>query len=155
LIVYLRIDKIAESQSNDLILLSHTFQQTTEKQLMSTSNLSRRSVSPSLRYDAKKKQHCSEVAADITHISPVTHSQEENNLINEGRIENSSNTDAFNKYENISDNGSEISDEGYRSLGIVQSNNPKRVSPQNQASTEYAETNGKSVENKLGVEFFQ
>lgn len=118
-----------------------------------SSNLSRRSVSPSLRYDAKKKQHCSEVAAETTHISPVTHSQEENNLI-EGRIENSANADVFNKYENISDNGSEISDEGYRSLGIVQTNNPKRISLQNQASSEYAETNGKCIENNWELKIF-
>lgn len=52
------------------------------------------------------------------------------------------------KFENISDNGSEISDEGYRSLGIIQSNNTngvngqvKRASLNSQISTEGAESN--------------
>lgn len=52
------------------------------------------------------------------------------------------------KFENISDNGSEISDEGYRSLGLIQANNQnnnqaKRTSLHSQASTEDAELNGK------------
>lgn len=46
------------------------------------------------------------------------------------------------KFENISDNGSEISDEGYRSLGVIQSNAQKRESLHSQASIEDAETNG-------------
>ncbi|ALC49516.1 pigs [Drosophila busckii] len=48
-----------------------------------------------------------------------------------------------NKFENISDNGSEISDEGYRSLGIVQSNAQKRESVHSQASMEDAESNAR------------
>jgi growth arrest-specific protein 2 len=54
------------------------------------------------------------------------------------------NNDGANKYENVSDNGSEISDEGYRSLGLIQSGNAKRISVHSQASNEDAETNGKS-----------
>lgn len=58
------------------------------------------------------------------------------------------------KFENISDNGSEISDEGYRSLGVIQANSnnnnnnsnvnqTKRASLNSQTSTEDAELNGK------------
>lgn len=47
------------------------------------------------------------------------------------------------KFENISDNGSEISDEGYRSLGVIQSTAQKRESLHSQASIEDAENNGK------------
>ncbi|EDW62726.1 GAS2-like protein pickled eggs [Drosophila virilis] len=47
------------------------------------------------------------------------------------------------KFENISDNGSEISDEGYRSLGVIQSNAQKRESLHSQASMEDAETNAR------------
>lgn len=47
-----------------------------------------------------------------------------------------------NKFENISDNGSEISDEGYRSLGVIQSTAQKRESIHSQASTDDAENNG-------------
>lgn len=58
------------------------------------------------------------------------------------------------KFENISDNGSEISDEGYRSLGLIQggvgtananinNNNNNRMSLISQTSTDDAELNGK------------
>ncbi|XP_043066102.1 GAS2-like protein pickled eggs [Drosophila bipectinata] len=48
------------------------------------------------------------------------------------------------KFENISDNGSEISDEGYRSLGVIQSSNAqKRESLHSQASIEDAESNAR------------
>lgn len=68
-------------------------------------------------------------------------------IISEAKIENgssgvTSNSDGANKYENISDNGSEISDEGYRSLGLIQSNNAKRISLHSQVSNEDADTNG-------------
>lgn len=47
------------------------------------------------------------------------------------------------KFENISDNGSEISDEGYRSLGVIQSTAQKRESLHSQASIEDAESNAR------------
>lgn len=53
------------------------------------------------------------------------------------------------KFENISDNGSEISDEGYRSLGVIQANlngNLKRSSLHSQTSTEDAELNGMFID---------
>lgn len=60
-------------------------------------------------------------------------------------------TTADGKFENISDNGSEISDEGYRSLGLIQQANnsqSKRTSLHSQTSVEDgrvddAKTNGK------------
>ncbi|XP_063697123.1 GAS2-like protein pickled eggs [Culicoides brevitarsis] len=49
-------------------------------------------------------------------------------------------TESVNKYENVSDNGSEISDEGYRSLGLIQNGKgDKRSSMLSQASNEDAE----------------
>lgn len=52
---------------------------------------------------------------------------------------------ANNKYENVSDNGSEISDEGYRSLGLIQNSTVnKRASVHSQVSNEDAENSGKS-----------
>lgn len=57
-------------------------------------------------------------------------------------------TNGDGKFENISDNGSEISDEGYRSLGVIQANlngNLKRSSLHSQTSTEDAEQNGMST----------
>lgn len=60
--------------------------------------------------------------------------------------------DAAGKFENISDNGSEISDEGYRSLGLIQNggggalgggvNVDKRTSIHSQLSTDDAEYSG-------------
>lgn len=47
-------------------------------------------------------------------------------------------TNGDGKFENISDNGSEISDEGYRSLGVIQANLIKR------SSLEEPELNGMS-----------
>lgn len=58
----------------------------------------------------------------------------------DGQLTNHNNN---NKFENISDNGSEISDEGYRSLGVIQMNVQKRESLQSQNSMEDADTNGK------------
>lgn len=64
----------------------------------------------------------------------------------------STSTPADGKFENISDNGSEISDEGYRSLGLIQQANnsqSKRISLHSQTSIEDgrvddAKTNGES-----------
>lgn len=88
---------------------------------MASPRLSKRSVSPSPKQisDFKKKQvsielpiKCSE---NGTHIS-----RKAINLSNEENIElptyDNTNSNGENKYENVSDNGSEISDEGYRSL---------------------------------------
>lgn len=59
---------------------------------------------------------------------------------NEGNVPTAStSTSADGKFENISDNGSEISDEGYRSLGLIQQANnsqSKRTSLHSQTSIE-------------------
>lgn len=66
--------------------------------------------------------------------------------------------DAAGKFENISDNGSEISDEGYRSLGLIQNGGvghnghnahggscvEKRTSVHSQLSTDDADFSGES-----------
>jgi growth arrest-specific protein 2 len=106
--------------------------------MLASPSLSRRSMSPSPRRltDIRKKQSSLE--------AQPTNTQDEPPLVNEAKVESSTNgtNDGANKYENISDNGSEISDEGYRSLGLIQSNNAKRISLHSQVSNEDAETNG-------------
>ncbi|CAO1401570.1 unnamed protein product [Diamesa hyperborea] len=129
--------------------------------LTASPHLSRRSMSPSPRrlVDMRKKQNSTEIPSTTNHISTVQiplSTQEliepTNNVVTEAKIElqmvnGGSNTVAgtdngANKYENISDNGSEISDEGYRSLGLIQTNN-KRISLHSQVSNEETETNGR------------
>jgi growth arrest-specific protein 2 len=126
--------------------------------------MARRSVSPSPRRfnDMKKKQHSLDsnncaiaeaTATPTTAVSPssfltATTNQTENPFIiqNDSKIELNNGGEvqlSSNKYENISDNGSEISDEGYRSLGLIQTNAQKRISLHSQASNEDAEINGK------------
>lgn len=102
------------------------------------------SPSPRRLTDIRKKQNSSE-----NPTAPIPLAQDEpvsSLIISEAKIENGTNgtagNDGANKYENISDNGSEISDEGYRSLGLIQSNNAKRISLHSQVSNEDADTNG-------------
>lgn len=123
--------------------------------LTASPSLSRRSMSPSPRrlIDMRKKQTSLEIPPPAnTHNSTVQIplSQDEtvsNGFSSENKIESSTTgssvNDGANKYENISDNGSEISDEGYRSLGLIHSNNAKRISLHSQVSNEDADTNGK------------
>lgn len=54
-------------------------------------------------------------------------------------------TETVNKYDNTSDNGSEISDEGYRSLGLIQNGTNKRASMHSQASNEDADNASKCI----------
>jgi hypothetical protein len=68
------------------------------------------------------------------------HSELESKIDN---VRGSFNSDAASRYESLSDNGSEISDEGYRSLGLVHSNNVKAVSLLNQTTTDQ----GNKIEN--------
>lgn len=104
----------------------------------------------------RKKQNSLESTTHVSSIQ-IPLSQPESSpeptppVVNEAKVEatvtvnnnsNSSNNDGANKYENVSDNGSEISDEGYRSLGLIQSNAAKRISVLSQASNEDADTNG-------------
>lgn len=120
-------------------------------------NFPRRSMSPSPRRiaDMKKKQNSldsqilSSPQPQTTHVStvqiPISNDAENNNDTTSSTTSSMTQVtnDGANKYENISDNGSEISDEGYRSLGLIQSNNPKRISLHSQASNEDVEINGK------------
>lgn len=116
------------------------------------------SPSPRRLIDIRKKQ----ISIDIPATQTVTTNsntiplspQYENNvtMVSETKIELQTNVNSGNNntngnngtdaYEKISDNGSEISDEGYRSLGVVQTNN-KRISLHSQASNDDADTNGK------------
>lgn len=120
-----------------------TNEKTATTTMLASPSLSRRSMSPSPRrlIDIRKKQSSLEAQTTAT----TNNSQDEPPLVNEAKVESSTigNNDGANKYENISDNGSEISDEGYRSLGLIQSNNAKRISLHSQVSNEDAETNGK------------
>lgn len=107
------------------------------------------SPSPRRLIDIRKKQSSLEIPA--AHISTVQIplAQDEPLTITEVKTEiGTACNDGANKYENISDNGSEISDEGYRSLGLIQSNNAKRISLHSQVSNEDADTNGKFVNSK-------
>ncbi|XP_065363970.1 GAS2-like protein pickled eggs [Calliphora vicina] len=125
---------------------------------LTSPNLARRSMSPSPRrlIDMRKKQSSLEtyggnnsgpkslpITAEIVNgVGGGYDNYDQSSAIGHGQ-----NTDASannsNKFENISDNGSEISDEGYRSLGVIQSNAQKRESLHSQASTDDAENNAR------------
>ncbi|XP_065077277.1 GAS2-like protein pickled eggs [Ochlerotatus camptorhynchus] len=132
-----------------------------EKGYLASPNLTRRSMSPSpRRLDMKKKQNSLDSSSTVAQANNNTNSgsnsgnqlhqatvhfecDRDGSIITDSKTE-SSGEDKTNKYENISDNGSEISDEGYRSLGIIQSSGTasqaqKRVSLYSQASNEDAE----------------
>lgn len=129
-----------------------------EKGYLASPNLNRRSMSPSpRRLDMKKKQNSLDSSTknnsntnngsnngNQLHQATVHFEcDQDGSIITDSKTE-SSGEDKTNKYENISDNGSEISDEGYRSLGIIQSSGnaaqaQKRVSLYSQASNEDAE----------------
>lgn len=115
-------------------------------------HLVRRSMSPSQRRlmgDMRRKQNSldsygnsssgpkSLPSADFVEETTATAGATASGTASAGQPEQSS------KFENISDNGSEISDEGYRSLGVIQSTAQKRESLHSQASIEDAESNGK------------
>lgn len=131
--------------------------------LLPSPNLARRSMSPSPRrlIDMRKKQNsldsnngsgpkslpiCSETVGNHIQFDGLNYTagQAENGTTQVGATNSDASTNGTNnKFENISDNGSEISDEGYRSLGVIQSNAQKRESLHSQASVEDAESNGK------------
>lgn len=127
---------------------------THDRSHLASPSVARRSMSPSPRkIEMKKKQNSLDmnpcVAAAIgasTQVHQATvhfECDRDGSIVNDFKSE-SFNEDKINKYESISDNGSEISDEGYRSLGIIHSNNSthaqKRISLYSQASNEDAET---------------
>ncbi|XP_017054804.1 GAS2-like protein pickled eggs [Drosophila ficusphila] len=127
-------------------------------QLLGSPSLARRSMSPSPRrlIDMRKKQSSLDSYSSGPKSLPgYSSSIEEANgggpaggSAAAGGTGGSAGTAAAeqggaNKFENISDNGSEISDEGYRSLGVIQSSAQKRESLHSQASIEDAESNAR------------
>lgn len=126
--------------------------QSTEK---ASPNLQRRSMSPSPRRlgDLKNKKQLSLDSNVGATTTPATTTEAEPTKLSEtnGTTNGTTSTDNGGKFENISDNGSEISDEGYRSLGLIQqanNNQSKRASLHSQTSiedgkTDDAKTNGK------------
>ncbi|KAH8265011.1 hypothetical protein KR038_003683 [Drosophila bunnanda] len=127
----------------------------TSDQLLGSPSLARRSMSPSPRrlIDMRKKQSSLDSYSSGPKSLPGGYScslEEAAGSVSNGgsaTVSNSANSGAeqsgANKFENISDNGSEISDEGYRSLGVIQSGAQKRESLHSQASIEDAETNAR------------
>lgn len=126
-------------------------------QLLGSPSLARRSMSPSPRrlIDMRKKQSSLDSYSSGPKSLPgYSCSMEEANGgsgvgsaaggVSSGSAGSgvASEQGGANKFENISDNGSEISDEGYRSLGVIQSGAQKRESLHSQASIEDAESNG-------------
>lgn len=110
------------------------------------------SPSPRRLPDLKKKQLSLDSATSPVVVQPMTNNNsiipaqfDTPVMVSEAKIELSNGGDGA-KFENISDNGSEISDEGYRSLGLIQANhhnnNAKRSSLISQTSTEDAEISG-------------
>lgn len=127
--------------------------------MLSSPKLDSRSMSPRRIPDMKKKQlsldsNVPSITSTTNNngIIPMSPQFDQMNLVSETKIElnnaGSSSSNDANNIENISDNGSEISDEGYRSLGLIQANNQnnnaqnKRASLHSQTSTEDAELNG-------------
>ncbi|KAH8362615.1 hypothetical protein KR200_004511 [Drosophila serrata] len=126
----------------------------TSDQLLGSPSLARRSMSPSPRrlIDMRKKQNSLDSYSSGPKSLPGGYScslEEAAGSVSNGGSGTVSNSvsgaeqSGSNKFENISDNGSEISDEGYRSLGVIQSSAQKRESLHSQASIEDAETNAR------------
>ncbi|XP_031621147.1 GAS2-like protein pickled eggs [Contarinia nasturtii] len=119
--------------------------QSTEKILLASPNVQRRSMSPSPRRlgDLKSKKQTSfdsnaGTTATTTNTTNTT-TEAETTKLSETNGGANGTTDSGGKFENISDNGSEISDEGYRSLGLIQqanNNQSKRASLHSQTSLE-------------------
>lgn len=109
------------------------------------------SPSPRRLGDLKNKKQLSldsnVVATSVSAATSETETPKSNET--NGTSSGTTSTDNGGKFENISDNGSEISDEGYRSLGLIQqaNNQSKRASLHSQTSiedgkTDDAKTNG-------------
>lgn len=112
------------------------------------------SPSPRRLGDLKnKKQNSLESNTSVASTTAEIESTKlhENTTTNGNTNGTNSTADNGGKFENISDNGSEISDEGYRSLGLIQqgnTNQSKRTSLHSQTSIEDgkiddAKTNGR------------
>ncbi|XP_067638749.1 GAS2-like protein pickled eggs [Eurosta solidaginis] len=147
------------SQSSNAEKLLSTNNTTVNTTLLTSPSLARRSMSPSPRrlIDMRKKQSSldsnngpkslpitNEIVGNHVQFDELTYTAEqaENNTTGSANSDGSTNGTSS-KFDNISDNGSEISDEGYRSLGVVQSNAQKRESLHSQTSVEDAESNAR------------
>lgn len=111
-------------------------------------HLLRRSESPSPRRIPdfqKRKQHSLD-----SNTSAITSNQNQiDNVIEEvQKTDLSGINEVTGKSDNISDNGSEISDEGYRSLGLIQTNN-KRASLHSEASNDEVDSTIRSNDNDV------
>ncbi|XP_059611144.1 GAS2-like protein pickled eggs [Phlebotomus argentipes] len=120
--------------------------QSPEKSVVSPET--RRSMSPGVRRltDMRRKQNSLDSCqSPVGTASPIVELDDQKDDTKSGSVESNggnSGTDSSVKFENISDNGSEISDEGYRSLGLIQGTNggvSKRTSLHSQVSNEDAE----------------
>lgn len=89
-----------------------------------TSPVSRRSLSPYPRNDTKSKNRNlpNNGSTNITNLINEIESMEwlKDDANSSNGLNSTSSNEVDSKYENASDNGSEISDEGYRSLGLTQ-----------------------------------
>lgn len=117
----------------------------------------RRSISPSPRRLGDLKSSKKQTSFDTnTSVVAQSNGTTETETIKTNETNGNTNgtatiANADGKFENLSDNGSEISDEGYRSLGLIQQANngqSKRASLHSQTSIEDgkiddAKTNGK------------
>ncbi|KAH8275708.1 hypothetical protein KR044_010015 [Drosophila immigrans] len=109
----------------------------TMETLQGSPSLARRSMSPSQRRlmsDLRKQKHNSQDSYNAPKEEAAPVAAAATVVVSGTQPEQNS------KFENISDNGSEISDEGYRSLGVIQSTAQKRESLHSQASIEDAES---------------
>lgn len=114
--------------------------------LATSPHVMRRSESPSPRRipDFQKRKQHSLDSNPSNLISPAG-TQLEKTIEEVNKIDG---IEVTAKSDNISDNGSEISDEGYRSLGIIQTNN-KRASLHSEASNDEADSTIRSNENDV------
>ncbi|XP_022219109.2 GAS2-like protein pickled eggs isoform X1 [Drosophila obscura] len=120
-----------------------------EQQLLGSPGLARRSMSPSPRrlIDMRKKQSSLDSYSSGPKSLPGGYScsleEAGGGAVTAPSSGGAPEQSGSSKFENISDNGSEISDEGYRSLGVIQSSAQKRESLHSQASMDDAETNAR------------
>lgn len=111
------------------------------------------SPSPRRLGDLKSKKQTSFDSNISTVTTAASTTDAETTKHNENNANANGTTDNGGKFENISDNGSEISDEGYRSLGLIQqanNNQSKRASLHSQTSIE----DGKTDDAKTNGEFY-
>ncbi|BFG02991.1 GAS2-like protein pickled eggs [Drosophila madeirensis] len=142
-------------QSNGIVAATGAAASEQQQQLLGSPGLARRSMSPSPRrlIDMRKKQSSLDSYSNGPKSLPGGYSCSlEEAGVGVGAVTTTSapgggvsapEQSSSSKFENISDNGSEISDEGYRSLGVIQSSAQKRESLHSQASMDDAETNAR------------